>query len=213
MDLFLITQKMQNALPPFKEDEKRKFFLKQQDGRSYVCGVDCAEGVGRDWSRASMHDSQTREQAAVLRSRSKPHDFAHEVVQFCKEYTEKRQLPPLLGVERNNHGHAVLLELEEHLQYPNLYRHKDGRVGWVTDRVTRPIMMDAFIDGVENSTVTLHDRDTYQECLTLIDNNGKVEAAQGKHDDGVVAAAIAVQLSKSYAVSEIYQNIHERILI
>jgi len=59
---------------------------------------------------------------------------------------------PLVAVERNNHGHAVILELNESPELPNLYVHKDDKLGWLTDRISRPLMIDGFIDAVEHGT-------------------------------------------------------------
>ena len=68
---------------------------------------------------------------------------------------------PLVAVEKNNHGHAVLLELKEHIKYPRLFVPEGKKdPGWITDRVTRPIMIDTFIDGVENGTISLLNHDT-----------------------------------------------------
>ena len=74
-------------------------------------------------------------------------------------------------------------------------------------------MVDTFIDGVENQTIVLNDRTTLAECLTLVDNDGKIEAAEGKHDDCVIASAIAVQMCINSDVLKIYQNIDKRILL
>jgi hypothetical protein len=113
----------------------------------------------------------------------------------------------MLAVERNNHGHAVLLQLEEHIRYSNLFfriksvdpisgrQQKDDRPGWVTDKVTRPIMINAFVDAVENSYMTLNDSYILNECLTLVNNEGKIEAAENKNDDSIIASSIALQLA------------------
>jgi hypothetical protein len=57
-----------------------------------------------------------------------------------------------LGVERNLHGHAVLLVLTTNHTYPAIYEHVDydsvgnptPRVGWPTTSKTKPIMIDAL---------------------------------------------------------------------
>ena len=136
-------------------------------------------------------------------------------------YHKSGRIPPLLGVERNNHGHAVLLELEEHIGYPNLYKYKstangdpEDVAGWKTDQVTRPIMLDAFIDGVDNSTIRLNSRDTLGECLTLIDNNGKIEAEEGENDDCIISCAIGIQMCIVASRDlHLYDDLQESILL
>lgn len=219
MDLYLIKELMGNARTPIFADGITNIFVPYNNGHLYACGVDTAEGVGGDWSVASMFDVRTREQVGTFAvNRMKPYDFAHALNKFCERFIEPGRPMPLLGVERNNHGHAVLLELEENIGYPNLFHRemgedRDDRPGWVTDKITRPLMIDAFIDGVEHRSITLNDRTTFQECLTLINNEGKIEGAEGKHDDRVIASAIGVQMVLESAVSAIYDNISEKILL
>jgi len=149
---------------------------------------------------------------AILRGRIKPYEFAHQIDALSTKYT-KRNKPPVVAVERNNHGHAVIQELSKHIRYPKLFRHKDDRLGWLTDRVSRPLMLNAFIDGVENKGIKLNDATTLNECLTLIVNNGKIEAAQGKHDDCVIASSIALQMCLEFDKLSIYENISSKIRV
>jgi hypothetical protein len=214
MDLFLVKQLMSKATPPIYSDRKLKLYVPHRNSHRYAVGVDTSEGIGGDNSVAVMFDVNTREQVAVLcAGKSRPSDFAHEVYRLCEKYMSPAMGWPLLGVERNNHGHAVLLELDEHIGYHNLYVHRDERKGWLTDRVTRPLMIDTFIDGVEKQSVKLNDLETFQECLTLIDDEGKVQAAEGKKDDRVIASAIGLQMVLNASVGTLYDNIREKILV
>lgn len=186
-------------------------------GRPYVCGADPAEGVGGDFSSASMFDAITREQVATLRGQIEPEVFANELLKFCGLYSTPGKLPPLLAVERNNHGHAVLLWLNSTHHYQNLFwtRKNDGtrdKLGWLSDKVTRPLMIDALKEAVHNGSVDILDTETLRECLTLVNNDGKIEAAPGKHDDCFIAAAIAVQMILK-GDSSLYENFQEKIRI
>jgi hypothetical protein len=128
-------------------------------------------------------------------NRLKPGLFAERVYDLCKLYTGHKTIWPLLGVERNNHGHAVLQKLED-LGYTNLHEAPDGRPGWKTTSATRPVLIDEFIEEVEAEITEIFDKDTLGECMTLVDNNGKIEAVDGKNDDCVIASAIAIQMMK-----------------
>lgn len=190
----------------------------------YVLGVDTAEGVGGDWSRAFVLDVTTKEQVALLSThRMRPDDFADLVNKLALLYWKPGRQHPVLGVERNNHGHTVLLRLEQ-LEYPKLYHRpkgsdekgnalKDDRPGWVTDKATRPPLIDDWIEVVEDETITIHDHETIIECMTLINNEGKIEANEGKHDDIVIAGAIAVQMMAITRVLGTYENIGAKIRV
>lgn len=199
-----------NGIKIFKEFDKNKI---------YVCGADCAEGVGGDRSAASMIDPQTREVVATYQGDLKPHEFAHKLHEMCKLYWVSHKTAPLLGVERNNHGHAVLLELEEHIRYPNLYRRtmasgeRDKSVGWVTDKISRPIMINGFIHAVENDMIKLNDKYIINECLTLVNNEGKIEAAATKHEDSVIATSIGLQLALEAGHLHVYEDLRRKILL
>lgn len=213
MNLQKVKELLDNSPDPIKETDILKIYKKHDKSKHYVIGCDTAEGVAGDYSVATVIEVESRQQVAVLRGHLKPSDFAHEVNSLAYMYSGTGRPSPLLAVERNNHGHAVLLELEEHINYSNLYKHKDKKLGWLTDRVTRPIMIDTFIDGVENQTFQLNCKETLGECLTLIVNNGKIEAESGRHDDCVIAAAIALQMCIEVGSIDRYDNIEKRILL
>lgn len=194
-----------------------KIYKKFDSHKVYACGADTAEGLGGDRSVGILMEADTREVVATIHSNKlKPREFAYALEEMCRIFTKNERVWPLLAVERNNHGHAVLLELEDHIVYPNLYYsdEKKEKPGWITDKITRPIMVDAFIDGVENETIIVNSRDILSECLTLIDNEGKIEAEEGENDDFIIATAIAVQMCiQSYGQITIYDNLSSKILV
>lgn len=206
MDLLKVKQRLSEVEPVLEHRECIEIYKPYVPGNLYAIGCDTAEGISGDYCVASLHDVSTREQCAVMRGRFKPFDYAHKLKEFAGLYQHGGTMWPQIGVERNNHGHAVLLELQEHIGYPNLYVHQDEKLGWLTDRVSRPIMLDTFIDGVENGGMKLNHVHTLKECLTLINNDGKIEAEEGKNDDCIIAAAIALQLCIKSSV-DIYNNI------
>lgn len=183
---------------------------------TYVIAGDPAEGIGGDSSAAHVFKVRNREQVAAFHANNlKPSEFADKLIEMAEMYGVKYP-PPLIGVERNNHGHAVLLKLDEVINYANIFRHdqdNEEKLGWITDRVTRPLMLDTFIEGVENGTIILRDKQTLAECLTLVNKEGKIEAEDGKHDDLVIAGAIGVQMCIEESQSDIYSSISGKILV
>lgn len=212
-DLQIVKRLFDNATTPLSDDGEIKIYKTYDKTKRYVCGADTAEGVSGDYSVGVILDANSREQCAVLRGHFRPIDFAHKLKSLCEKYVSSGRMWPLLAVERNNHGHAVLLELKEHIHYHNLYHTSDGKPGWLTDRVTRPIMINDFRHGVENETLKVHDKTTLSECLTLVNKQGKIEAADSKHDDCVIANAIALQMCFEMVDLDIYKNIDKKILL
>ncbi len=213
MDLFKINKMIKELSSPISDKQGQKIYRNPVKGRRYVIGADVAEGVNRDYSVGVCIDIESREVVAKLRGHWKPSEFAQKLYDLGEMYSSPGGIYPILAVERNNHGHAVILKLDEVLGYPNLYVHEpDERLGWKTDSVTRPIMINGFIDAIEDEHLKVQDKEILNECLTLIDVNGKIEAAEGKFDDCVIATAISLQVCLSNTLS-IYDDIEKRIRV
>ena len=194
-DLMVVKDRLVELKSPIEQTDMYKIYKKVDITKKYVCGADTAEGIGNDFSTAAIYELNTMQQVAVLKCNLKPSEFAKALYDFCSLYKTWQKQFPKLAVERNNHGHAVLLELgASHLNYPNLFYDRDGRAGWLTSSVTRPIMLNGFKDLLENTPQCLYDKQTLNECLTFINNNGKIEAIQGENDDLIIANSIAAQL-------------------
>lgn len=214
MDLLIVSRLLKAAPKPIEETETTKYYKRREKGKLYALGCDTSEGTGLDYSVGNLFEVDNREQVAVLRvNKTKPSRFADLCSELCHEYMQPGRVLPIIGVERNNHGHAVLLELEEHIRYPNLFRARDEKLGWLTDKVSRPVMLDVFIQGVENGTVKLNDTTTLRECLTLVSNEGKIEAGTGKNDDTIMSGAIATQLCIAEGGASLLSGIGAKILV
>lgn len=221
LDLLQIKKMIDSAPEPVLDKGYLKLYSKLDKSKTYVCGADTAEGVGGDSSVGVMIEVQSRKVVGIVKSNAwKPYEFAHKLVELCEHFVKPGFIWPMLAVERNNHGHAVLLELLEHIKYSNLYfrevndnGEKDDSPGWVTDKITRPIMLNAFIDAVENKYLKLCDKYILNECLTLINNEGKTEAAEGKHDDSIIATAIALQMALGSSNLDVYEKLETKILL
>lgn len=214
-DLNLI-QKMIDAAPePISDDGSTVIFRDYDPKCRYVMGCDTAEGVRSDFSFAVVLEAKSLEVVAIYRSNKiKPGDFAKSIVDLAKRYQRGGSPWPLVAVERNNHGHAVLLALNQILCYPNLYRDpNDEQLGWKTNMVSRPVMIDTFIEAVEEKQLKLNSKAILYECLTLVDNGGKIEAEDGEHDDGVIAASIALQMVVKHGRFDLYDNLADKILL
>ena len=181
--------------------------------KTYVMGCDVAEGVRSDYSVASLFCIETKKEVAQFRGHLSPSDFADKINQIGKMYS-LGHIWPLVVVERNNHGHAVLLNLNEVHQYPNIWIGPDDRPGHLTTGITRPLLIDTFIEAVNSGMFQILSKETYGECLTLVDNGGRIEAEDGKHDDCVIATALAIKVVlERLPKVNFYKNIETRVLV
>lgn len=163
------------------------------NGERYVIGGDCAEGkVDGDFNAAYVIKVKTGEQVAAIHGLWTPAVFARKLYELGKLYNWAE-----LGPERNNHGHAVILALQN-MNYPNLYLAEDGNYGWLTTGKSKPIMIDQFEEALREGWIKVSDAGLLDECLTFQYNDrGGAEAQKGKHDDRVMAAAIAWQMRQA----------------
>ena len=96
------------------------------------------------------------------------------------------------GVERNNHGAGVLAYLTGVVRYTRLYQ-QDGQAGWLTTALSRPRVLEQVerlpLEGAESvmSARLLREMKTF-----VRDARGRTGAAQGQHDDLVMAMGIAL---------------------
>lgn len=154
--------------------------------RKYVMGVDTAEGnPTSDDSAAVVLDLETGEHVAVLVGKFEPETFAVYLAQTSAFFN---QAPAL--VERNNHGHAVLLALKAH---PHVRRLKgaDKKDGWQTNAQSKALLYANAATAYRDSEGVLHDRQTYRQLGSIVGST--LSAPEGQHDDLAMADVLARQ--------------------
>ena len=151
----------------------------------YVIGVDVAGGVGGDWSALCVVSVATRQPVFVRRdNRATPSQWAHVVIQVASRYNQA-----LVLAESNNHGHALLLEMNT-CGYRQQWRSPQGKP-WTTTLQSKLEAFDTLREAMQQIQVV--DRATWLELRALTVPAGKVapEAPKGSHDDAAVAIALA----------------------
>lgn len=108
----------------------------------------------------------------------------------------------LLAVE-NNFSPAVILRAQA-LGYPRLYWYRDPesprsrptRAGFSTNKRTRRVILDVLATLLRDEDLKVWDKGFAQECgfFTWNEREQRFRAPAGKHDDRVMALAIAVYL-------------------
>jgi hypothetical protein len=171
-------------------------FLPPQVGREYIVALDPAGGGSEgDYAAVQVIDMQSGAQCVELQQRLRPRELARVAVELAREYSTPGQ-PALLVVERNNHGHGVLAHLENAEPYEHIYA-ANGVPGWLTTSSSRPVIvsdLDALL--VERPDL-FRSRRLLEECRTFVTHaNGRTGAANGAHDDCVMAFAIAQAVRK-----------------
>lgn len=156
-------------------------------GRKYIVAVDSAGGGDEgDFAAVQVIDWETGLQCAELQERLRPMELARISVGLAKEYGGA-----LIAVERNNHGAAVLAYIESREGYTKVYR-QEREVGWLTTGASKPEMTARLGSLLEQQPGMFQSKRLLSECRTFIGRErGKTGAANGAHDDLVMAMAVA----------------------
>jgi hypothetical protein len=167
----------------------------------YVCGVDVAEGIDdrgdHDYSTIDVFDANTWTHVASYAGRPDIERFANDCDAVSAHYNNA-----VLVVERNNHGHAVILQLNQ--LGANVFAYKAHRErgaidGFPTTAKTKAMRDAALKSALEAESqgdpgVTLRGKRALKEMLTYHELPGKRRGAVGKkaHDDHVSSVGMAV---------------------
>lgn len=183
-----------------------RIWKEPEKGVPYVLGGDTA-GDGSDCFTAHVLDNRTGEQVAELQQRQSEILYARQV------YCLGRYYNTALAAIEVNFGTYPVRKLEE-WNYPKLYQRERfdtyanamvKAFGWQTSPATRPQMLAELHTVMEESPHVIRSRWTLGEMIVFVyDKNRKPQAAEGQHDDLVIAAAIA-QMARSqqqYTVEE-----------
>ena len=159
----------------------------------YVLAGDTA-GDGSDSFTGQVLDNTDGKQAAVLKMDSDEIEYTRQMYCLGAWYNWA-----LIGIESNFTTYPQR-ELER-LNYPNFYQRErydtmthqlQKAYGFRTDSKTRPVIISNLKEIFEASPELVLDEDTLAEMLVFIKNEaGRAQAAEGEHDDLVMALAIA----------------------
>lgn len=156
-------------------------------GCRYIVAVDSAGGGEEgDFGAVQVIDRETGLQCAELQERLRPAELAKVAVELAKEYHGA-----LIAVERNNHGAAVLAYIETTEHYAQVYW-QGGDPGWLTTAISKPEMTARLGSLLEQRPEMFRSQRLLGECRTFVGRaRGRTGAANGAHDDLVMAMAVA----------------------
>jgi hypothetical protein len=162
----------------------------------YCLGGDTA-GDGSDFFTGHVLDARTGVQVATLRHQFDADQYTRQMYCLGKYYKDA-----LIGIEANFDTYPIR-ELQR-LGYTNQYAREavdtytgktEKRFGFKTTSLTRPTILSGLIEVVREHSDTINDKDTLEELLTVVRNEkGRIEAAEGAHDDLTMGLAIAHEI-------------------
>lgn len=161
-------------------------------GRRYVIGGDPAEGnPTSDDSALTVQDLVTGEEMAALAGKYQPAVFGGQIDQIGRYYNNADVL-----VERNNHGHAVLMWLFEHSRLRVLDGY-DDKPGWLSSKLGKTMLYDSEAEVFRNRNTVLHSFDSYTQLSSI--EGATLLAPDGERDDRADSHALAT-LARQYAL-------------
>ncbi len=163
--------------------------------KEYIIGVDPAGGGSHgDYACAQVIERGSGMQCAELQGHFGPPELAARVALIAREYNNA-----LIAVERNNHGYSVLSSLQMHEGHNNVY-YQGNNAGWLTSVASRPRMLETFAATLTNAPFLFSSTRLLEECRTFVRHpDGSASAANGTHDDLVMAMAVALAVRAEVA--------------
>ena len=177
------------------DDGCYKIWEEADPSRIYACGVDTAEGVGKDSSVVQVLDItdpvEVRQVAVYRNNKISPLEFSNKVYDILRNYGS-----PLALIERNNCGAQVVDRLAYDMGYPKIVSYGSS----IAHRKKRMAGMIAHTNtkhkGILNMrywlndcmSIIMRDEDTLNELRDFVRYpNGTWKARHGCHDDLVMA--------------------------
>jgi len=189
------------------------------DGGGYALGADPAEGLDpaesnnpdkTDRGIGDILDVKSKTVVAKLRCRLHEDEFAEQLILAGTYYNMA-----MVGAEVNNKCGGAVLSVLKKSEYANLYFSKrynkltdewTEKVGWITDKLNRPMMLNDLRQLIRGSQpyyeplVEIPSAETITELFSfVVDKDGKPAASPGEHDDEVMALAITIQIAMAAA--------------
>ncbi len=180
-----------------------KVFVTPAWNGKYVVSGDPAEGNPTSDPSAMTVMDQNGEQVACYSERAEPAVFASYINQVATYYNKAR-----LMIERNNHGHAVILWLNDN-SHLEIVKGLDKNPGWMSSSKGKALVYSTTAESMKDSRVIIHDENTYNQLLSI--EGSTLKAPEGFHDDDAVAFVLATQavrgkedVSTAYSYRSVY---------
>ena len=165
----------------------------------YVLGGDTA-GEGSDYYTGKILDVMTGHVAATLRiQRIDEDEYAEQMLCLARYYHEAligieinfSMLPMTVIMRKYGYSHVYMREA-----YDDVTRKVSTKPGWLTSATTKPLIVGELVEAVRECPQMEADPETIREMMTFVKSTtgtgrDTYGAAEGSHDDLVMALAIA----------------------
>lgn len=178
-----------------------KLYRRPVKDEFFVVFGDTAQG-GIDSNYVIFLSKTQQDIPLVLKMNSVASEMTPYLIQALEWIKQQTGVKPVVALERQNGGASEMHNL--HINNKGSYRiylakneelHDKERLGWDTNRVTRPKMLGDWLLAFNSKLVKIYDKDIVEQHKTFIVNkNNRAEAAPNTHDDAVMACAGAWQL-------------------
>lgn len=181
-----------------------------KQGEFIVVGVDTSWG-GTDYCASQFLSKTHLDVPTVFHSKVLATEMTPLIHAELERIYDETKVKPVVAFERNNGGIAEierLATLNRNGKYL-IYTEKSNvgttenvensiKLGWTTSSATRPTMLQALKEAVDNRLLRIYDKPTITEMFSFIvsqtSSSWKAQAESGAHDDLIMALAIAWQL-------------------
>jgi hypothetical protein len=173
---------------PISVEGGLRIYLQPVKNKRYILAADPGTGLTHgDYSVCIVLDNETGEEAAMLRGRWSPSEFANRIWDLRQRGYDGVIVPERTGIGIALCEHLMALDPRQ------IYRDKeDKRVGWRTTGRSKPMMLASLQDAIRKEDFQPNSPEFYNEAEVF--ENGS--APQGEHDDCIMAAAIAWEVRK-----------------
>tara|TARA_R110002124_G_scaffold73699_1_gene197611 strand:+ start:5468 stop:7054 length:1587 start_codon:yes stop_codon:yes gene_type:complete len=188
--------------PKYRTGFDRNYWIwKKYDAtKPHLIVADVARGDGKDNSAFHVFELETMEVVAEYVGKPNPDAFADILYNVGSEYGN-----PMLVIENNNIGYAVLKKLQDK-SYSNIYYSSKGDhqyvdpitaqwqsnvlPGFTTSSKTRPLIVAKMEEFMRNKLIKINSNRLLSEMKTFIWHSGRPQAMRSYNDDLVMSFAI-----------------------
>jgi len=159
-------------------------------GEFYIAATDTSHGVGKDFSVTAVMNVKTAEVVAdIYSSLIKPEELAYHSIELLKKYRN-----PLWYIESNDVG-AVTISVAQNVGYRNFGYSDAGKkhIGFNTNSSSRFELWGNLIPAINNRQIRIFNplgMKHFYDVIRNVENNGRIEAVKGGHDDYPIAVGI-----------------------
>jgi hypothetical protein len=199
-DIEVVEAMLLTAQDPIREEEFVNYYGEYNPQHPYGIGGDTAEGVGRDSNALVLIDFRANTVEATFHSNEiAPDDFGYLMGRVGRAYGGCVVAP-----ERNATGFATISALRQD-EYPNIFvevaedkitRKRTDKLGWGTDRKTKPKMWFNFRKDFNDGVYRIKDRELLKEIrsYTKADFNDRTTGVITRHFDLLTSCVIASEM-------------------